>query len=61
MIHRSLSFAAVAAVVFRLIAHGAPGAGDAPRERVLFEDQFNGKLSDGWSWVYEDKANWRKR
>jgi hypothetical protein len=59
MIHRSLSFAAVAAVVFLSLAHGAPGAADAPRERVLFEDQFNGKLGDGWSWVYEDKENWR--
>ena len=59
MIHRSLSFAAVAAGVFLSLALGAPGAGDAPRERVLFEDQFNGKLGDGWSWLYEDKENWR--
>jgi beta-xylosidase len=46
----------MAAVVFLSIAYGA---GDAPRERVLFEDQFNGKLGDGWSWLYEDKENWR--
>ena len=59
MIHRSLLFAAIAAGVLLAIAHGAPGAGDGPRERVLFEDQFNGKLGDGWSWLYEDKENWR--
>jgi hypothetical protein len=59
VIHRSLSFAAVAVGVFLSIALGGPGAGNAPHERVLFEDQFNGKLGDGWSWVYEDKENWR--
>jgi hypothetical protein len=59
MIHRSLLFAALAAGVFLSVAIGAPGAGDAPRERVLFEDQFDGKLGDGWSWLYEDKENWR--
>ncbi len=59
MIHRSLSFAAIAAGVFLSIAYGAPGAADAPRERVLFEDQFKDKLGDGWSWLYEDKENWR--
>ena len=51
--------ALVAAGIFLSIAYGALGKGDAPRERVLFEDPFNGKLGDGWSWVYEDKENWR--
>lgn len=59
MIHRSLLVAAVAAGVSLSFALGASGAGDAPRERVLIEDQFDGKLGDGWSWLYEDKENWR--
>ena len=29
-------------------------ASDAP----LFEDRFDGKLADGWSWVREDKGDW---
>ena len=32
----------------------AAAASDAP----LFEDQFDGKLADGWSWVREDKGDW---
>ena len=59
MIHRSLSFAVLAAGVFLSIAQIASGADDAPRQKVLFEDQFKDKLGDGWSWVYEDKENWR--
>lgn len=36
----------------------AIGAG--PRDRApLFEDAFKTKLSDGWSWVREDKQAWR--
>ena len=26
---------------------------------VLFQDDFNGKLGDGWSWLREDKKGWR--
>lgn len=26
---------------------------------VLFEDAFNGRLQDGWSWLREDQAGWR--
>jgi regulation of enolase protein 1 (concanavalin A-like superfamily) len=28
-------------------------------ERVLFEENFQEKLGDGWSWLYEDPAAWR--
>lgn len=28
-------------------------------EEVLFKDDFTSQLSDGWSWVREDRANWR--
>ena len=28
-------------------------------EEVLFRDDFAGKLSEGWSWVREEKAAWR--
>jgi hypothetical protein len=59
MIHRSLSFAAIAAGVFLAAAYGVPDTPQAPRQRILFEDHFNGKLGDGWFWVHEDKENWR--
>ncbi|MFA5194091.1 MAG: hypothetical protein WC740_25560 [Verrucomicrobiia bacterium] len=28
-------------------------------DEVLFQDDFTGKLGDGWSWVREEKAGWR--
>lgn len=28
-------------------------------EATLFQDDFSGKLGEGWSWVREDKAAWR--
>jgi regulation of enolase protein 1 (concanavalin A-like superfamily) len=31
----------------------------AAEAAVLFEDRFDGKLADGWSWVREDKDDWR--
>ena len=37
-----------------LLLAAAPGA-------VLFEERFDGKLAEGWSWVREDKADWRVR
>lgn len=30
-----------------------------PQEKVLFEEKFAGKLSDGWTWVREDAAGWK--
>jgi hypothetical protein len=29
------------------------------QEKVLFEEKFAGKLSDGWSWLREDAAGWK--
>src|SRR6185369_1615692 len=31
----------------------------APAEEVLFQDDFAGKLGEGWSWVREHPAAWR--
>jgi regulation of enolase protein 1 (concanavalin A-like superfamily) len=31
----------------------------APADKVLFEDDFNGKLDAGWSWVREHRQSWR--
>jgi regulation of enolase protein 1 (concanavalin A-like superfamily) len=29
------------------------------QEKVLFEEKFAGKLSDGWTWVREDAGGWK--
>lgn len=29
------------------------------QDKVLFEEKFEGKLSDGWTWVREDAAGWK--
>ena len=34
-------------------------AGSAAETKVLFEDKFDTKIGDGWSWVREDSAAWR--
>ena len=31
----------------------------AAEERVVFEDRFEGKLGEGWSWLREDPKAWR--
>jgi regulation of enolase protein 1 (concanavalin A-like superfamily) len=31
----------------------------AAEERVIFEDRFDGKLGEGWSWLREDPNTWR--
>lgn len=36
-----------------------PGAG--AESKVLFEDKFEVKLGDGWSWLREDATAWRIR
>ena len=28
-------------------------------EEVIFRDDFQGKLAEGWSWIREDRAGWR--
>jgi regulation of enolase protein 1 (concanavalin A-like superfamily) len=30
-----------------------------PEEEILFQDDFKGKLGEGWSWVREDPQAWR--
>ncbi|NQT81671.1 GH32 C-terminal domain-containing protein [bacterium] len=36
-------------------------AGAVPEERILFEDRFDGKLADGWTWLRENPQAWRIR
>ena len=31
----------------------------ADNEELLFAEPFDGKLADGWTWLREDKADWR--
>jgi hypothetical protein len=31
----------------------------AAEPKVLFEDRFDGKLADGWSWLREDPKTWQ--
>ncbi len=31
----------------------------AAEPRVVFEDRFEGKLADGWTWLREDPKTWR--
>jgi regulation of enolase protein 1 (concanavalin A-like superfamily) len=33
----------------------------ADRDKVLFEEHFDGRLQGGWQWVREDKSEWRIR
>ena len=42
----------VALITTAVLLAAAPAA-------VLFEDRFDGKLAAGWSWVREDKDDWR--
>lgn len=42
--------------VVLLILAGATVAGEP---KVLFEDSFDKKLSDGWTWLRENKDTWR--
>jgi hypothetical protein len=37
----------------------ATAATEADPGTVIFKDDFNGKLAEGWSWEREDRANWR--
>src|SRR5260370_2144420 len=34
-------------------------AGSAFAQEVLFQDDFRGKLGEGWSWVREHREAWR--
>src|SRR5688572_27774970 len=32
---------------------------ETPPPRVLFEDRFRQQLAEGWTWVREDRADWK--
>jgi len=44
-------------LVLSLFALGMAAAAD--KDSVVFAEKFDGKLSDGWSWVREDAKGWR--
>lgn len=46
------------AALLLLILTAASGA-EAPPACVLFEDAFRQRLADGWSWVREDRGDWK--
>jgi len=52
MKHRLLILAVIAAFPISL---------GAAEPKVLFEDRFDGKLADGWSWLRENPKTWRFR
>ncbi|HPP52604.1 MAG TPA: hypothetical protein PK777_06625 [Thermoguttaceae bacterium] len=69
-----LSFLVVLGVVVSLLraaepkpaepkpAEAKPAEAKPPAEpKVLFEDTFEGKLADGWTWLREDANTWRIR
>jgi hypothetical protein len=53
----------LAAVLFLPSIVAAEEKQNRPAEegRVLFEDRFDGKLADGWSWLRENSDSWRFR
>ncbi len=46
------------ALAFALLAFPAVPA-PAEEPEVIFQDDFKGKLADGWTWVREDPKSWR--
>jgi len=42
-----------------LAAFGLGAGTMALADEVVFQDDFKGKLADGWSWVREDSKGWR--
>jgi hypothetical protein len=47
----------LSSVLFGLVVLG--GSLEAAEPRVVFEDRFEGKVGDGWSWLREDAKTWR--
>ena len=41
-----------------VLAWIATTGADSRDPKVLFEEHFKGRLSDGWSWVREDRDAW---
>jgi len=44
-----------------IVMAAASGWAQAAEPRVVFEDQFNGKPGEGWTWLREDPKTWRIR
>lgn len=42
-----------------VVLWGVSLGASAAEPRLVFEDQFAGKLGDGWSWLREDPQAWR--
>ena len=42
-----------------LMSFGALGLADEPTTNVVFADNFESKLGDGWSWAKENPQAWR--
>ena len=49
-----------AALMLGLVAFGC-GVAVAAEPEVLFEDRFDGKLAEGWTWLRENPDTWRIR
>jgi regulation of enolase protein 1 (concanavalin A-like superfamily) len=47
------------AATLGVLGTGVTGADNPPKEKVIFEEQFTGKLGEGWSWIREDPRAWR--
>jgi regulation of enolase protein 1 (concanavalin A-like superfamily) len=45
--------------VFVAVLMLTSGMAVAEDQDIIFKDDFNGKLGDGWSWVREDAKGWR--
>jgi hypothetical protein len=56
---RSILVLTLATPSIALFAHLTAAAEPAAKEQVLFEDPFEGKLAEGWSWLREDSKTWR--
>jgi hypothetical protein len=56
---RTLGLSMIVAGTLLWVARSQIRAEDNTHEKVLFEERFDGKLGQGWSWLYEDKENWR--
>ena len=46
-------------LLYCLVVLSLPCGLPAAEPRVLFEDRFEGKLADGWTWLREDPKTWR--
>jgi hypothetical protein len=45
--------------LFAIASCGAALIGAGPGDEIIHRDSFHGQLGPGWSWIREDRANWR--